>query len=63
MAGSLCDAERRVLVEAAWLHDVGYAQEVRVSGLHALDGARWLRRMGFDERVAGACCLSFLCAL
>ncbi|MGC5309268.1 HD domain-containing protein [Micromonospora zamorensis] len=47
------DAERSALVTAAWLHDIGYAPAVMVSGLHALDGARWLRKQGFDERVAG----------
>lgn len=37
--GSLPDA----VVAAAWLHDVGYASEVAVTGMHALDGAIWLR--------------------
>ena len=32
------------LVEAAaWLHDIGYAPGLAVTGLHALDGARYLR--------------------
>lgn len=42
-----------VLVAAAWLHDIGYAPEVADTGLHALDGARWLVREGFDARLAG----------
>lgn len=41
-----------VLVAAAWLHDVGYAPDLADTGFHPLDGARWLRRIGFDERVA-----------
>lgn len=43
---------RSVLVAAAWLHDVGYGKGIAMTGLHALDGARWLRAQGLDERVA-----------
>lgn len=39
------------LAAAAWLHDVGYAPTVAKSGFHPLDGARWLRSAGVDERV------------
>lgn len=31
------------LVAAAWLHDVGYAPDLVVTGMHQLDGARYLR--------------------
>jgi hypothetical protein len=31
------------LEAAAWLHDIGYAPGLAVTGLHALDGARYLR--------------------
>jgi hypothetical protein len=44
--------DRPVLVAAAWLHDVGYNPAVVSTGLHALDGARWLRMLGTDERIA-----------
>lgn len=39
------------LVEAAaWLHDVGYAPDLVVSGFHPLDGARYLRDVeGADD--------------
>lgn len=40
-----------VLLAAAWLHDVGYAPELADTGLHAVDGARYLRNEGFPERV------------
>ena len=43
------DAE--VLAAAAWLHDVGYSPDIAETGFHPLDGARWLRLQGFDERV------------
>jgi HD superfamily phosphodiesterase len=39
------------LVIAAWLHDIGYAHELAETDLHSLDGARYLRRQGIDERV------------
>jgi hypothetical protein len=39
------------VVAAAWLHDVGYAPSLVVTGLHPLDGGRFLRAAGLDERV------------
>lgn len=41
------------LVAAAWLHDVGYAPDIADTGLHSLDGARWLLRGGWDYEIAG----------
>lgn len=32
-----------LLEAAAWLHDVGYAPDITVTGFHPLDGARYLR--------------------
>jgi phosphoglycolate phosphatase-like HAD superfamily hydrolase len=40
-----------VLHAAAWLHDVGYAPDIAITGFHPLDGARWLAARGVDERV------------
>lgn len=40
-----------VLVAAAWLHDIGYAPVLRETGFHALDGGRYLRQIGVDERI------------
>jgi HD domain len=39
------------LVAAAWLHDIGYAPSLRVTGFHPVDGAAFARREGFDELV------------
>ena len=36
-------ADADLLHAAAWLHDIGYAPGLAVTGLHALDGARYLR--------------------
>src|SRR3954470_21752001 len=49
---SLASAEERpAVVTAAWLHDVGYAPALIVTGLHPLDGARYLRSEGWPELV------------
>jgi len=43
--------ELDVLQAAAWLHDIGYSPDLVDTGFHSLDGGRWLRRQGFEERV------------
>ena len=49
---SLASAEERpAILTAAWLHDVGYAPAIVVTGLHSLDGARYLRSEGWPELV------------
>ena len=42
------------LLDAAWLHDIGYAPSLAITGFHPLDGARWLRVEGWPAEV---CCL------
>jgi putative nucleotidyltransferase with HDIG domain len=44
--------ERDLLVSAAWLHDIGYAPELVTTGMHAVDGAEYLRRTGAPDRIA-----------
>lgn len=44
--------DRDALIAAAWLHDVGYAPGIADTGLHALDGARWLVASGYPIRIA-----------
>jgi hypothetical protein len=34
------------VVQAAWVHDIGYASGLRDTGMHAIDGARALLRFG-----------------
>ncbi len=45
-------ADRDLLVAAAYLHDVGYAPVLAVTGFHPLDGARWVRDHGPGGRLA-----------
>ena len=37
------DADADLIEAAAWLHDIGYLPELAETGLHGLDGARYLR--------------------
>ena len=41
--------DRDLLVAAAYLHDIGYAEPLVNTGYHPLDGARYLRRQGLGE--------------
>lgn len=41
------------VVSAAWLHDIGYAPELVDTGMHAIDGAQALARMGAPGEVVG----------
>ena len=40
-----------LLEAAAWLHDIGYLPELAETGLHGLDGARYLRDVQHAEPV------------
>lgn len=51
-SGVVDEADRPVLVAAAWVHDVGDAPSLHLTGLQALDGALWVRQQG-QERIAG----------
>src|ERR1700712_662156 len=41
--------DRDLLVAAAYLHDIGYAEPLATTGFHPLDGARHLRGLGLHE--------------
>lgn len=53
LTSTVAPADRELLVAAAWLHDVGYAPDLVDTGLHSLDGARYLRRNGYPQRLVG----------
>jgi len=40
-----------LLLMAAWLHDIGYAPDLIDIGFHPIDGARFLRKLGADDRL------------
>jgi HD domain len=42
-------ADAELLEAAAWLHDIGYLPELAATGLHSLDGARYLRDVQHAE--------------
>jgi hypothetical protein len=43
--------DRDVLIAAGYVHDIGYAPSLQRTGLHQLDGARFIRVLG-DHRLA-----------
>ena len=50
--GDLVGDEGELLAAAAWLHDIGYVPELAKTGMHQLDGARYLRDVAAaDSRV------------
>lgn len=51
IAHTLPGQDRELFVAAAWLHDIGYAPTLSDTGLHSLDGARYLRSIGTSERL------------
>jgi hypothetical protein len=51
VSGHLYSPWAGVLVDAAWLHDIGYSPSLVVCGFHPLDGARWLREHGWRTEV------------
>ena len=45
------DLPRGPVIAAAWLHDIGYAADLRVTGFHPLDGALFLDDGGWDSEI------------
>ncbi|WP_367132646.1 HD domain-containing protein [Saccharothrix sp. HUAS TT1] len=45
------DEDADVLASAAILHDIGYSDQVKVTGFHPLDGAKFLRNQQIAPRV------------
>jgi len=46
------DDAAEILISAAWLHDIGYSPAVRDTGFHPLDGARYLDRHRWPNRLS-----------
>lgn len=45
------EGDVELLMAGAWLHDIGYAGELAVTGFHPLDGARYLQAAGVPGRL------------
>ena len=52
VAATIGDDDADLLVAAAWLHDIGYAEPLRDTGFHPLDGGRYLRGQRWPDRLA-----------
>jgi hypothetical protein len=52
-APAVPEADRPVLLAAAWLHDIGYAKPLQRSTFHPLDGAWHLQEHGWPEPLPG----------
>jgi hypothetical protein len=46
------EGDRLLLLAAAYLHDIGYAPSLRVTGFHPLDGALYVRSCGYERFAA-----------
>jgi hypothetical protein len=43
------EGDRYLLLAASYLHDIGYAPSLRVTGFHPLDGALYVRSYGYER--------------
>lgn len=50
-AAAVPPTDTGLLVAAAWLHDIGYSEQIAATGFHPLDGARHLRSLGAPLRL------------
>lgn len=41
-----------IVAAAAWLHDIGYVEALQDTGFHPIDGGRYLRSIGTDDRLS-----------
>ena len=56
-------ADADLLEAAAWPHDIGYAPGLATTGLHALDGARYLRDAQHADAMLGRLVAHHSCAI
>ncbi|KRE56422.1 HD domain-containing protein [Phycicoccus sp. Soil748] len=47
------ERDSKTLIDAAWLHDIGYSPDLNRTGFHPLDGARFLSDHDCTEQVVG----------
>lgn len=47
----LPEPDRLLVVDAAYLHDIGYSRHCAATGWHPLDGARWLTANGWPAPI------------
>ena len=48
---AVADDDVELLIASAWLHDIGYSEQLHRAGFHPLDGARHLRATGASDRL------------
>ncbi|WP_176138419.1 HD domain-containing protein [Mycobacterium sp. D16R24] len=54
IADVLAPSAKHVLVAAAWLHDIGYADAIgKRTGFHPIDGAAWARAGLYSDVIVG----------
>lgn len=51
IAPALLARDADAVVAAAWLHDVGYAPSIAMTGFHPVDGARFAKSAGMPDLV------------
>jgi putative nucleotidyltransferase with HDIG domain len=51
IAPKLLARDADAIVAAAWLHDVGYAPSIAITGFHPVDGARFAKSAGMPDLV------------
>src|ERR1700759_4556006 len=56
-------ADADLLEAAAWVHDIGYAPGLATTGLHQLDGARYLRDAQYADAMLGRLAGHHPCAM
>jgi putative nucleotidyltransferase with HDIG domain len=56
-------ADADLLEAAAWLHDIGYVRQLAATGLHGLDGARYLRDTVRADALLGRLVAHHSCAI
>jgi HD domain-containing protein len=56
-------ADAELLEAAAWLHDIGYVPGLAATGLHQLDGARYLRDAQHADAMLGRLVAHHSCAI